>query len=140
MISGSTSTGRPEEEVMAAADLFPTDLTEGERSTGFVQQAIENPDAHYVGQPQTITAVVCTLSASRRIVKIRLPGDRVGYQLQRHGHYSFFTTGRKPEWLPDLNFSIHDPVFAVQYFQSELAEARGMGSRIVEVTDSSSSV
>jgi hypothetical protein len=123
------------ERTMAARDFFPTDLTDAERQVGFVRREIENPDAHYSAQPPTIPAVVFSLSSVRRIVKMRLPGDRIGYQLQRYGRYSFSDTNKAPEWLPDLNFSIHDPAFAVEYFQSAFAAERGAGSRIVEVTD-----
>jgi hypothetical protein len=121
---------------MAAQDHYPTDLTEDERDTSFKQQEIENPDAHYAGQPATISAIVHALTSSRRIVKIRLPGGRIGYQLQRYGRY-FFRRTDSPEWLPDLNFSIHDPAFAVQYFQSAIADLRGQGNRIEEITDGS---
>jgi hypothetical protein len=103
---------------------------------GFAHQQIENPDAHYRGKAPTIAAIVAVLSATRRILKVRLPGDRVGYQLQRCGRYAFAKGQKEPEWLHDLNFSIPDPAFAVQYFQSQLADVLGMGSRIIEVTDS----
>src|SRR5947209_6175429 len=120
---------------MGARDFFPIDLIDAERDSGFSQQEIENTDAHYAEQPPTISAVVYPLSLSRRIVKMRLPGDRVGYQLQRYGRYFFDKSNKQPGWLPDLGFSIHDPVFAVQYFQTSFAEMRGQGTRIIEVTD-----
>ena len=120
---------------MAAKDYFPTEVTDGERNAGFSQQQIENPDAHYAGHPPTINAVVYPLSLSRRIVKLRLPGDRIGYQLQRFGRYVFDKSNNKPEWLADLNFSIYDPAFAIPYFQTELADVRGQGSQIVEVVE-----
>jgi hypothetical protein len=120
---------------MAALDWFPGDLTDAERDAGFDHRDIANPDAHYVGQPPTLRAVVHILSASRRIVKLRLSDNRVGYQLQRLGRYSFPGANQGPDWLPDLNFSILDPAFAVQYFQSAITEARGMKSRIIEVAE-----
>ncbi len=122
---------------MAASNWFPEDLTDSERHAGFEHRDIVNPDAHYVGQPPTIRAVVHRFSESRRIVKRRLSDNRIGYQLQRFGRYSFSAAKRDLEWLPDHVYSIPDPAFAVQYFQSAIAEARGMGSRIIEVSDES---
>jgi hypothetical protein len=117
---------------MAAADLFPSELTDLEREVGFVVRKIENPDGHYAGYPPTIDAVVYSLSPSRRIVKLLLPEGRIGYQLQRYGRYSFKPPGAASSWLPDQNFSVPDPAFVVEYFQKPEAEARGAGQKISE--------
>jgi hypothetical protein len=123
---------RPRGMPMTAADLFPSELTDQEREVGFAVKKIENPDGHYAGYPPMIDAVVYTLSPSRRIVKRLLPEGRVGYQLQRHGRYSFNPPGTVSSWLPDLDFSVPDLAFVVQYFQTPEAEARGQAQKIIE--------
>lgn len=116
---------------MASQDFLPTDLTQQEQAAGFSLHAIDDP-FHTVGQLSTVSAVICALSPSRRIVKLILPGDRIGYQLHRYGRYFFAPPTSHLEWLLDLTFSIPDPGVAVQYFQSDLARMCGQGDRIIE--------
>lgn len=119
---------------MASQDFLPTDVTPQEQAAGFSLQTIDNP-FHAAGQPLKVRAVICTLSPSRRIVKLILPGDRIGYQLHRYGRYFFTPPTSRSEWLLDLDFSIPDPSVAIQYFQSDLARMLGHKDRIIETLE-----
>ena len=51
------------------AYMYPVDLTPEEKQFGFSISDIPNPQAHYMGQPSTVTAAVALLNADLYAVK-----------------------------------------------------------------------
>jgi hypothetical protein len=107
-------------------------ITDAERAAGFRLEEVDNPDAGRFGSPPKIQAVVYWCSPSRIILKARLPGERLGYQLYHYGQYSWGATEVAPAWLRGKQFSIPDPAFVVANLE-DIATLLHKNYGIVEV-------
>lgn len=95
--------------------MFNTKLTEQDREIGFVIEQIDNPKAHYLGEPQTLSAVVLNISPVERIIKIKSPWGKENYLHQWKCNLSW-----NPCCSGEIERGLHDfEFYCNNYFEFE---------------------
>lgn len=78
---------------------YNDELTEEERTLGFIRALVNNPDFEFYGHGSIVPAVIFRLGNGDRIIKLSNPGGGVEYSHQVYGTYG---TGGRADWMPVL--------------------------------------
>jgi hypothetical protein len=116
---------------MSRLKMFSDELTEADKKSGFVLMVVKNPHARYMGQPESVKAVVLRLSITDRIIKLyETRNGMPGYQHQRYGRLEI-VKDMPAEWTPLTSVVFH-PQMEVDVVKSVTAEM-SKGSKIIPV-------
>ncbi len=103
------------------SELHPTEVTDREQRLGFIVDHDANPRKHYLGEPETVPAVVCPVGPSDRVIKLRDPNGTIHYRAQRYGSWAFSNSEEK-KWLPAGDAEHFDPDEAVTLAQAQVGK------------------